>query len=350
MDPLDLKRSIVLAAILGFVIVTLTIPFNQQVKGPCYTRPSAVWSLTRNGAGQITTAWERNYFNAGGLQVLMQFERPDFVEVKFVPWLYDGAPVQAGDTIAFIESREGLGRMDILQARLDLDQSERNALRSGAREEDIAVGEAELKRAEAALAAFEPELMRVKSLHEADLIADSLLDVTQGQYDVLAAEVEVAKANLEALKAGARPEDIAVADNEIELTRRTLESSSRLLGDEEIITAPINGRVRFRGNPEELIRIEKTDTLAVLVAIPETAVSLLKPGQELEISLRADVVPMRKCPLFRVNFGRPEPMVAYAIGLLDNRDGVLQPGMTGQVSLSIGKTTFFQGLRAKFNF
>ncbi len=350
MDPLDLKRSIVLAAVLGFIIVTLTIPFNQQVKGPCYTRPSAVWSLTRNGAGQITTAWERTYFNAGDPQVLMQFERPDFVEVKFVSWLYDGAPVQVGDTIAFIESREGVGRMDILEAKLDLDRSEREALLSGAREEDIAVGEAELKRAQSALAAFEPELIRVKSLHQAGLVADSLLDVTQGQYDVLAAEVEVAKANLEALRAGARPIDVAVADREVELTRRTLKSNSRLLGDEEVITAPITGRVRFRGDPEELIRIEKTDTLAVLVAIPETAVSLLKPGQEMDISLRADVAPVRKCPLFRVNFGRPEPMVAYAIGLLENPDGILQPGMTGQVSLSIGKTTFFQGLRAKFNF
>lgn len=350
MDPLDLKRSIVLVAVLGFLIATMLIPFHQTIKGPCYTRPGAVWSLSRNGAGQITTSWERNYFNAGAPQVLMQFERPDFVEVEFVPNLYDGARVQSGDTIAYIESREGSGRMDILEATVDLNRLERDALLSGARQVDINVAEAELKRAQAAFSAFEPELKRVQSLHDAGLVSDSLLDVTKGRYDVLEADVRVAEASLDALKAGSRPEDIAVASKEIELSKRELASSSRLLGKREAITAPINGRVRFRGNPEELIRIEMMDTLAVLAAIPETAVSLLKPGQKINIMLRADKVPERVCSLFRIDFGRPEPMVAYAIGLLDNRKANLQPGMTGNVSLPIGKTTFFQGLKAKFNF
>ncbi len=350
MDPLDLKRSIVLAAVLGFFALTITVPFHQSIKAPCYTRPGAVWSLSRNGAGQITTGWERNYFNPGAPRILMQFDRPDFVEINFMPDLYDGAFVQAGDTIAYIESREGSGRLSILAAEVGLSQSEYNALLTGARAEDLEVARAEIRRAEAELETYRYELERARRLHDAGLIADSTWEVTQGQYKILEAELELAQANFKALQAGARPEDIEVAQQQINLSRQSLSSNQRLLGQREVITAPINGQVRFRGDPEELIRIEMTDTLAVFAAIPETAVSLLREGQPLNIMLRADTVPKRSVPLFRISFGRPEPMVAYAIGLLDNRDRALQPGMTGHVELPIGKTTLLQGLRAKFNF
>ena len=156
MDPLDLKRSIVVAAFLGFLVASITIPFNQNIKGPCYVRPGAVWSLSRNGAGEITTSWERSYFNPGAPQMLIQVERPDFVEVMFKPELYDGAYVQVGDTIAFIVSRDGVGRQGILEAELAMNQAELAALEAGARPEDIEVAAAELKVTTAEYAAFQP--------------------------------------------------------------------------------------------------------------------------------------------------------------------------------------------------
>ncbi len=349
MDPLDLKRSIVLAAILGFVIVSFTVPFHQTIKGPCFTRAGAVWSLSRNGAGQITTGWERNYFNPGAPRLLIQVERPDFVEVVFMPELYDGAHVVAGDTIAYIISREGIGRQSILDAKLDLSQAEYAAMSSGARDEDIAIAEAELRRALAELAAYAPELQRVKSLYEAGLIADSLWLNTQGRYAVLEAEVDMAEATVSAVKAGAKPEELEVARQEISLSERNLESSQKLLGEKEIIIAPLGGEVRFRGDPEELIRIEMMDTLAVFGHIPEATASLLEPGQEMDIHLRADQVPGRTCTLFRYDFGRPDMTGANTIGLLNNIDRTLQSGMTGTVVIPIGKTTLFASLRAKFN-
>jgi hypothetical protein len=348
MDPLDLKRSIVLAAVLGFIIVSVTVPFHQNVKGPCYTRAGAVWSMTRNGAGQLTTGWERNFFNVGAPRMLIQFERPDFVEVEFNPELYDGAYVNAGDTIAYIVSREGEGRIQILGAQLEMDRSSHESLVTGGRQVDLEVARAELERAEAALAAFRPELDRASSLHQAGLIADSTWVAVKGQYDVLTADVKVAEASYKAWQAGARPEDIKVARRQVDLTQQMLHSSQRLLGEREPLLSPINGRVRFRGDPEEMIRIEMTDTMAVIVLIPESSVSLLREQQPLTVSLSADNISQRYCSLFRIEFGNPDEMQAYAIGLLDNRDRFLQPGMHGQVTMSIGKTTIFKGLRARF--
>lgn len=349
MDPLDLKRSIVLAAVLGFIVASATIPFYQTIKGPCYTRPGAVWSLSRSGAGEITTGWERNYFNPGAPRILMQFERPDLVEVVFMPDLYDGAFVQAGDTLAYIVSRERVARRDILQATADLSQSEYDALLTGARVEDLEVARAEIKRAEAALETYKYALDRAERLHNDGLIADSSWEATKGEYKILEAELELARANYKALKAGARPEDIEVARRQVNLSEQSLVSNEGLLGHREVIIAPLNGQVRFRGDPVELIRVEMMDTLAVLALVPEDAASLLQNGQNMEIMLSADQVPHRFCQLFRIDFGRPDQMGVQAIGLLDNKNRTLQPGMTGYVQLPLGKKTLITGLRAKFH-
>ena len=265
-----------------------------------------------------------------------------------MPELYDGAYVQAGDTIAFIESREGIGRQEILEAELKMSRAVHAATVAGAREEDIKVAKAELKRAKSAFEAYTPELARVKALYDAGLISDSTWQITKGNYDVLTAEVDVAEATINALQAGARPEDIAVAQEQIYLAELSLESSERLLGRREVITAPLNGEVRFRGDPEELIRIEMTDTLAVLASIPEATATLFREEQIMNVMLRGDTVPSRSCSLFRIDFGRPDLLGARAIGLLDNRDRSLQPGMTGHVRMAIGKASLFSGLRAKF--
>jgi multidrug efflux pump subunit AcrA (membrane-fusion protein) len=94
------------------------------------------------------------------------------------------------------------------------------------------------------------------------------------------------------------------------------------------------------------------DTLAVLVSIPEASASLLRVGQPMEVKLLADHIPNRESNLLRIDFippAAPQLSGAYAVGLLDNSKGKLQPGMSGIAILSIGKKTLFSGLRARFN-
>ena len=352
MDPLDLRRSLVIAALLGFLFLMGTVPFHQSIKGPCQTAPAAVWYLNSNGAGQIVSGWERNLLNSGNTRVLVQFERPDFVEVTIAPHLHDGALVEAGDTIAVITSHEGLGRFEVLEAELSKSRSEHQALLTGAKAEDIEVARAEVKRARIALKSYGLEYERAEALYDSGHISASEWQIVEGQYNVLAAELDLAEANLKALEAGARPEDIEVARGQTEVLRRSLETEGQLLSKPEVVTAPVSGRVRLGDVPETLIRIERMDTLAVLVSIPEASASLLRVGQPMEVKLLADHIPNRESNLLRIDFippAAPQLSGAYAVGLLDNSKGKLQPGMSGIAILSIGKKTLFSGLRARFN-
>lgn len=349
MEPLALKRLSVIFVLLAGLVIMGVVPFPQSIQGPCYTAPAAIWSITRIGAGQIVTGWERNLLDSGGTRLLFQFERPDYVEVNIARELKDGAYVQKGDTIAVITSREGTGRLEVLSASLDKGYAEHEALLTGAREEDLEVARAEIIRARTALEVYKPELERVKALYDSGFASQSEWQVTKGQYELYAAELNLAEANLTALTAGARPADIAVAEDEIKILERSVKSGQRLLGQSEVIIAPISGYARLEGVDGTLIRIERMDTLAVFMSIPEASIPLIEQNTMINVKLKADSLPFRQCVLEQIYFSNTQQAGVYAIGLLENREGGLKAGMSGKGELSIGKRNLLAGFRAKFN-
>ena len=211
------------------------------------------------------------------------------------------------------------------------------------------MAEAEVERAKVALETFSLERDRVKALYDSGYISLGQWQETEGNYHLLETELDLAEATLKALETGSRQEDIEIARSQVEVLNRSLESSRRLLGKHEIITAPMSGRVKLSVVVEELLRIERMDTLAVVISIPESSVPMLEKGQSIIVRFQADDVPRRTSRLLRVNYHFPDFTGAYAVGLLGNEKLILQPGMAGSAKLSIGSKTMFSGLKAKFN-
>jgi len=341
---------LVFALLLVFLVVAGTVPLPQSVRGPCVLEPVGIWYLARDGAGQIATGWERNLLDAGReppTSELMGIDRPDFVEVKLAPHLRDGGSVAAGDTVAVITSIEEAGRLSVLEAELKSSHAQLDALIAGSRAEDIEVARQEVHQARVALEAFTPERDRIKSQYESGIATLSLWQETEGQYQLLEAELGLAEAELKALQTGARPEDIAVARFEAEQIQRSLDSVRRLLGKRKAVVAPTGGRVSIGGVNGYLLRIERTDTLAAIMVIPEATLPWLTEGQPMEIKLTADRSEPLTGELHKIDFLTGELTGTYAVALIDNRDGRLWAGMTGNARLMLGEQTLLSGLKAK---
>lgn len=285
--------------------------------------------------------------DSGGNDILMHFERPDFVNVNLSPNLYNGAFVEKGDTIATIYSHRGLSNLKVIEAELDKARAEYAALKAGARVEDLEVARQEVQRAEAALETQKFELERAKSLYQSDLIPLADLQSVEGRYRVLEAELDFASANFQALQSGARPEDIEVASIEIERLRRELESAKISLGSKEAIISPLHGKIILGGGGDYLARIESSDTLAVVMNIPESIVPMVIEGQLVKIELFADNSKPRTAQIWRTAFFSTDTTGAFAIAFMENGDGKVQPGMTGRASFSLGKKTLFEGLKSR---
>jgi hypothetical protein len=346
------KRLLVFILILLIFIASGTIRIPHSVKGPCMLEPSAVWYLSHDGAGQLVTGWKHNLIDAGGEQVLLQFNRPDFVDVLLSPELKEGCIVKIGDTLAVIVSHEGLGQIKINEAKLQLSRAELNLLLAGTRPEDINIAKQTVSSAEIGKNALLPEYERIKAQYEAGAATLSELQDIEGRYRQFEAEQKLAESELKALEAGTRPEDITIAMKEIESIQASLEMARFTTGITRPVTAPISGRVKLGGSSGSVIHIERIDTLAVLIKLPETSLNLLKENQTIEIILASEISNILKTTLKRINFSKDEATGAYygpcGIAFLPNNDYRLHTGMTGNASLDTGKRTLFSVIKTKF--
>lgn len=348
MDPILRRRLIVIAVIIAAFIAAASVPFDQSVKGVCSLESPSVWYLTNSGTGEIYSGWERNLLDTQTTNIMFQFERPDVVELQLYGGLTGGSIVAKGDTIAILISREGIGRREILEAELTKGMAEQNALRAGAREEDIEVALARINREEVELANRKLDLSLTKALYDSGFATLDDFQQAEGMYNLTVARLEQEKAELKALRAGARPSDIEIADRNVEMLNESFRSGERVLGKSEAITSPLNGCLRLSGGTDPWISVERMDTLAVYVPIPESSLPFLEIGQLAELILKSDKQQARNGVLAGIDYDNRGNIRAYARILIENKDGFLQPGMTGRARLSIGKTTLLKGANLGF--
>jgi len=345
------KRLIVVGLVLIGLIGAGTVPIPHTLKGPCVLEPSAVWYLSHDGAGQLITGWEHNLLESGGEHVLLQFDRPDFVEVTLTPKMLEGGFVQVGDTVAIVASSEGAGQQKILETELQRANMELNRLLAGERPEDIEVAKQAVLEAEVRKNALKPEFDRIKAQYESGAATLSQLQEIEGRFQGREAELRLANAELSALEAGARPEDITIAKVEIEGLRHSLESSNLMMARTRVVVAPISGMIRLGGNTGTMLFIERVDTLAVITALPEPSLLWLKEGQNLEIKLKSENSFTFSGYLDRIDFSKCSERGSYGgpvgITFLENHNGRLHSGMTGNTLLKTGNHTLLTMLQSR---
>ncbi|MDP8206860.1 MAG: hypothetical protein P9L92_09375 [Candidatus Electryonea clarkiae] len=341
-DTVFKRRMAALAVLLILLITGATVPFPQTTRGPCRIELSAVWSVKHLGAGEITAGWDKNLFSAPEPRLLMNFDRPDLVEIQVNEKLVEGGLVNAGDTVAIVTSREVSGRLRVIEAEVAHARAEKEALRTGGRSVDLEVERRRSLRAEASLNAFRSEYERVKALYEKDAAPLSLWQQTEGQLRVLQTELDLANARVKTVEAGAKPADIQVAQAEVLRLERELERVSRTLGFSEILTAPVSGRISFRGEPGTVLTIEREDTLLAFAAIPEGVAQDLTVGQPMQISLLSRRDMLINTHLESIGF---DTTGAYVTAFVNNKEGLFQAGMMGAARLKRGNHTIFDGFK-----
>jgi len=348
------KRRLVLSIlIIAVLILAGTVPIPHTVKGPCVLNPAAVWYIANDGAGQLISGWEHNYLDAGGVRALLQFDRPDFVEVFISPRLREGEFTYAGDTVAFIASQEGIGHLRVLEAEYKGAQAELDLILAGFRNEEIEIAQRSVERAHAALDGYQPEMDRIKSQYKTGVVTLSIFQEAEGEYQLYEAELRLAEAELTAIQAEARPEDVAIFRANVERLQRSLETSEFLTGKTRPVITPISGKVRLCGVDGIILKIERIDTLAAITLLPEATLGWLKQGQPIVIDIVADSsIPLHGL-LNRIDFTRSDQVGGYTgpygITFIDNRNSKLQTGMTGKTRMETGSQTLLSVIKAKFS-
>jgi len=341
------RRIALFAALLAFLAVAVLAPLPQSITCPCLVEPSAVWCVMRDGAGQIETGWEQNLLKPGGTQTLVQFQRSDMVDVRLSPQLREGAKVEKGDTVVIVASREREEVLGILESELEKALAERNALLTGERVEDQEIARQEVRVAETEFNEHKPNYDRVKELYETGNVSLSEWQVVQGHHEYLAAKIKLAEATLKASQAGSRPQDVKVAQSEITRLQKMVDNARSALKRLQTIVSPISGTAHLSNKPEFLLRIDQTDTMALIIPLPEAVAAKLAESQKIEIRLYSQPGTPRQAFIQRIDYRDNADFSASAVVLIDNADQRLRTGMNGLAKLPIGSTTIWEGVAMK---
>ena len=201
-----------------------------------------------------------------------------------------GDRLKAGDRIATLETTDAEIAVHNAEAALGQAKAELANILYGRRPEEIAAVDASLKAAQVQQDDAQRTLTRRKDLNSRGFASQADLDSAQTAYDVAASRVTELSANLAVARLPARDEEILSARNKVEQAKSALDNARWRL-DQRQLVAPSAGYVSdiirrvgdVAGPSAPVVSFLPENAVKVKVYVPETALSALALGQEIDV-------------------------------------------------------------------
>ena len=251
-----------------------------------------------------------------------------------------GMEVKGGEVIATIDPRDFEVALRRAQANLSRAEAEFEALKKGARPEEMRQLKLAVTDAEAALARATADYERARNMIAQRVISQQEYDLKEQLYIQSQARLSSAKEDLAMGQAGARQEDLDAKAAEIQSLTAEVEDAKNKL-DYTTLRAPFGGRITatyvenfetVQAN-QPVMRLVATSSVDVLVDVPETLMVLLPRVDK--IVCRFDALGDREFPatIKEVGIEPSEVTRTYPVTLevKQPQDVKILPGMSGYV-------------------
>lgn len=319
----SVRRVLAVAALVGALAV---VPWPLHVTADCVIIPSERAYVRSPIAGEIA-------------EILVD----------------EASHVAKGDVIARLDDRHLIAERAKAAADIARIEAELTRLQHGNRKEEIA-----RQRAILDAKSSDVEFARAEANRRTQMYAEGVSSqqaVTAAQHDLQineAARSEAAAA-LKLLLAGSRPEEIAVAEAQLERARAELVYIEQQLTDMVVIRAPIDGVVltsRFRERLHEhldagglVCEIANLATVRAEIFVPERETDSLAVGHP--VTVKVESYPTQpfdgKVDFIAPSVERSDRTNTVRISVaLDNRAGRLKQDMHGYGEIDCGNRTILQ--------
>jgi len=187
--------------------------------------------------------------------------------------------VAKGDTIAKLDPRDFKARVRQLESQRDQAAAQLEALRSGAREEELRALEAALESARAQAEGARADAERRRELVERNIAARGRLEQVETQLRVSEATLRAQEEQLAIAMAGGRDEEVAAAEAGLRGLESQLEAARGTLSD-VTLAAPFDGIVARRSIDnftlvqagQEIVLLQNIATLHLAFDVPAAQV------------------------------------------------------------------------------
>ena len=206
--------------------------------------------------------------------------------------------VQEGDRVTADQPLAQLDTQNLQTQRQQLEAQKLEAqarlleLERGARQEDIAAAQAEVRDFENQLQLQEQQRSRREFLYEQGAISKEQLDEFAYGAETLQARLDRARSNLDELLNGTRPEQVAAQRAVVQQLEASLADIDVNL-NKSTLKAPFNGIVSARqvdegtvvGAGQSVVRLVENEAPEARIGMPENAASRLQLGNAVTVNL-----------------------------------------------------------------
>lgn len=255
-----------------------------------------------------------------------------------------GRRVPKGAVLAEIDSRDYELVVSRVKAGLVEARALEKAMKTGAREEDLASLEAQLAAAVSAWETAEKNYKRFESLLESQSASQAQFDLAKTQYDTARSTRDTAQQQLEKGKRGARDEEIEAIEAKIKGLEIELQTAENALEDTKLL-APYPGYVSQKyvevneivapGTP--IVAFTEALTLHVETSVPESMI--VRQGDITGYFCQFEAYPGKRFPAKLKELGQAlqAGKQGYPLEITVDvpEDLTVQPGMAATVSIEL---------------
>ncbi|NIN00450.1 MAG: HlyD family efflux transporter periplasmic adaptor subunit [candidate division Zixibacteria bacterium] len=341
------RRIIIYTAVLAALVLALVlVKMELKIGSPCEIKALEYFVLKSSPNGTITS----ELFQGGSEEKksinLLRLFADDYTSLNLVTRVKEGQKVGPGQIVAELSSPSYLS--DLNQTKAALNKAEENyaLLRKGARTEEVQQAKDLVAQIQSELKLKEKELSRISDLHGKNLSSNHELEQAQTEVSVFSNRLKIAKNELKIKEDGARPEELSMAEAEI----NRLQAKAKFLEDQisaSQIKSPIRGVVTSLSSGDNLLSIANLDTMRALIEVSEKDLDVLEQGLPVKLKVRS--YPFR-------SFAGTVAKISHLAELegpkkifpvtckIENRGYLLKSGMSGHAKVYCGKRRLFSVL------
>jgi putative peptide zinc metalloprotease protein len=343
-----LKRVLIYTIIVAAVVlVMILVKVELKVGSPCQVHALEYFILHSSPDGTITSELFQGGSEEKKAVNLLRLFDEDYTSLNLVTKVKEGQKVEAEQTVAELSSPSYLS--DLAQTKADLEKAEQYLalLKKGAREEAIQQARDMVAQIQSELELKKSELNRFTDLHKKNLTSTQELERAQTEHSVLSKKLEIAKNELKIMEKGARPEEISMAEADI----NRLKARAKFLEDQiaaSQIKSPIRGTVTSLTSGDNLLSIANLDTMRVLIEISEKDLDVLGEGLPVKLKVRSYPFLSFWGKVTKISQIADETegnkKIFPVTCKIENNDHLLKSGMSGHAKVYCGKRRLFDVL------
>ena len=257
--------------------------------------------------------------------------------------VHEGQSVEADDVIVRLDDRIVASDLAVAEANVKRAKAQLLALEHGARIEEIQAARNRVEEAKSRTVALRKKHAALQPLWEHKEISPVKYAQSEAALKAAEADAHALTAQLRLLEAGTRPERLAEARAEVD----TLEAEAKkrqLTVELCVVRTPIAGVITkfparhgmFVSPPDLIAEILDSSTLFAQIRVPRDAISKIHPGNAAQLHTPTYPNQVFEGTLSRIGQeADPASGEVTAFVAIENKGGLLKPGFTCRVHLSL---------------